>query len=392
MKYKDYMKAIFVHDHYFVEDADKGIYYDGSGGSFTAYMWNRYLAVFDKLTVIGRKKESLPNKLIISSADNVDFYLIDDIQRSVDKILKAKNVREKLSEKIKEVDYVICRVPSTLGYWAIDECKAQKKKYLMEVVGCPFDAYWNYGGIITKFIAPLQWLKLRRYARNSLYTVYVTQKFLQKRYPTKNESIGISNVNLNSIVNIDSALEFYKNDFTIFNIGLIGSFHVKYKGHKEALKALKKNVDNGVTQIKLHLVGSGDYSWVKELAEDMGVSQYVNFVGLLEAGEKGILPFLDSLHLYIHPSKQEGLPRVVLEAMSRGKLVLGASVAGVPELIDNEFLHTPGDWKKLAEQISHIYENRKNWDSIVKNNLNVVADYTENILQTNRVNFIKKSI
>ncbi len=386
------MKAIFVHDHYFVHDADEDIYYDGSGGSFTAYMWNRYLAIFDKLIVIGRKKESLPNKLVVSSADNVEFFLIDDIKKSVDKILKAKLIRKKLREKIRDVDFVICRVPSTLGYLAIDECRAQNKNYLTEVVGCPFDAYWNYGGIITKFIAPLQWLNLKMYARKSLNTVYVTQEFLQKRYPTSNRSIGISNVNLNNVVDVEPVLDFYKNKFSIFNIGLIGSFHVKYKGHKEALKALKRVVDSGLKRIKLHLVGTGDYYWVQELAEEMGISQYVNFVGLLEVGEKGILPFLDSLHLYIHPSKQEGLPRVVLEAMSRGRLVLGSSVAGVPELIEEKFLHTPGDWKKLADQIIYIYNNKTEWSSIVRKNIQVASGYTEDILQANRIKFINESL
>ncbi len=386
------MKAIFVHDHYFVHDIHKNIFYDGSGGSFTAYMWNRYLSVFNELTVIARKRKNLPNKLVISSTKNVIFFLIDDINNPFDKILKSEKIKKKICKKIFRADLVICRIPSTLGYLAIDECISQKKSYLIEVVGCPFDAYWNYGKLITKFIAPYQWFKLRKYVKKSSYTIYVTQEFLQKRYPTKNKSIGISNVNINNVVDFNFSLKFYNKKFSVFNIGLIGSFHVKYKGHKEALKALKKNIDNGLTGVKLHLVGSGDFFWVQQLAKKMGIDQYVNFIGLLKAGDKGIFPFLDSLHLYIHPSRQEGLPRAVLEAMSRGKLVLGANIAGLPELIEKKFLHTPGNWEELANQISYLYHNKEEWKSIIQNNLDTASNYTEDILQTNRIKFIKEAL
>ncbi|WGH76982.1 glycosyltransferase [Tenacibaculum tangerinum] len=384
------MKALFIHDHYFVHDKVNDKYYDGSGGSFTKYMWDRYLSVFDELLVIGREKENLPNKLVISSSNNVGFVLIDDIKSSKDKILKYKIIKKKIKTEIEKVDFVISRLPSTLGFFAIDICKEINKPYLIEVVGCPFDAYWNYGGMLTKVIAPIQYFKLRNYVKKSENIIYVTQKFLQSRYPNKKQTIGISNVNLKEVQNVGSVLSFYNKSFETFNIGLIGSFHVKYKGHVEAIKALKYLVNKGQKNIRLNLVGTGDSGWLLDIIQELNLNQFVNIIGLLEAGEKGILPFLDKQHLYIHPSKQEGLPRVVIEAMSRGRLVLGASVAGVPELLSEKFLHKPGDWKKLANQIEYIYSSKYMWEKMIKENIEIALKYKEGILQEKRVSFFKK--
>ncbi len=385
-------KALFIHDHPFVYNSDENIYYDGSGGCFTAMMWNRYLEVFDHLTVIGREKKDFPNKLVSASSKNVDFFLIDDFKRNIDKKLKQNQVKEKLNDCFDKVDFAICRLPSTLGSIGVNLCVEKKIPYMIEVVGCPFDAYWHHGHFAGKILAGYERYKLRKIIKNSKNTVYVTQKFLQNRYPSNGKTIGISDVNLKSIVDSQKALHFYNKPSDIFNIGYIGTFHTAYKGHKEALKAIKQNVDNGFTNIRLHLVGSGDYSHLQNLAVEMGIEKYINFIGLVEEGEKGIFPFIDNLHLYIHTSKTEGLPRVVVEAMSRGKLVLGSNVGGIPELISSQFLHEVGDWKHLAKQIHTILTENEHWKEIILNNLKVASEFTEEQLQSKRVQFIKKSL
>src|SRR5699024_3076967 len=117
----------------------------------------------------------------------------------------------------------------------------------------------------------------------------------------------------------------------VLKIGMIGTFHVKYKGHEDAIKALNHIVSNQlIPNPKLCLVGTGNSQWIKDLAIKYEVNDYVDIIGTLEAGEKGILPFLDNVHIYIQPSKTEGLPRTIIEAMSRGRLVAGAKVGGIP--------------------------------------------------------------
>lgn len=390
------MKAAFIHDHYFVYSPSDGKYYDGSGGVFDEKLWNRYLAIFDSLIVVGRQKEDLPNKLVDSTCAKVTFELRDELKTSKDRFLKKALVKKNLEKTLAKVDFAIIRLPSVLGYIAQEICEESKIRYTLEVVACPWDAYINYGNFKGKIIAPLEFKKLKRATQNASNAIYVTQYFLQKRYPSSANTIGISNVNIDEVIDNNVKDEFF-NKFDpskdVFKIALIGSFHVKYKGHIEALNALKFILDKKeITNPKLYFVGTGNAEWIVEYAQKLGITKHVEIVGTVNAGKAGIFPFLDKMHVYIHPSKQEGLPRVVIEALSRGRLALGSTAAGIPELIEAKYLHKPGDWEKLAQGIIEMYHSRSQWKEITNKNILKAKEYLEIELQERRVKFIKNIV
>ncbi|MCC2600006.1 glycosyltransferase [Sphingobacterium sp. FBM7-1] len=387
------MQAAFVHDHYFVYDPHTRKYYDGSGGVFDEKLWRRYLAVFESLIVIGRQKENLPNKLVDSSCENVTFELRDELKSGISRFTKKKQVKKALSVTLSKVDFAIIRVPSVLGYIAQEICIENNIKYTLEVVACSWDAYWNYGNISGKLMAPLEFYKLKSTVAKANGCIYVTKAFLQSRYPTNCESESISNVNIDGTISKVDKDGFYAQYIKgeEFKIALIGSFHVKYKGHLEVLKALHYlKVTYNLNHFKVYFVGTGDPTWVTDIAKTLGITEFVEIVGTLKAGKEGVLPFIDMMHLYVHPSKQEGLPRVVIEALSRGRLALGSTAAGIPELVDDEFLHEPGDWKKLAKDIKGIYDKQEDWERISDTNLQRSTEYLEHVLQEKRVNYLKR--
>ena len=61
-----------------------------------------------------------------------------------------------------------------------------------------------------------------------------------------------------------------------------------------------------------------------------------------------IFAWLETIDLYLQPSKQEGLPRAVVEAMSCACPVAGARTGGIPELVDEEWIFRPGDVKDIC--------------------------------------------
>ena len=85
------------------------------------------------------------------------------------------------------------RLPSLVSLKVYRLARKNSKKYLTEVMGCAWDAYWNHS-IVGKLLAPGMFLGMRRMVKKADYCVYVTKSFLQKRYPCNNESVGISNV------------------------------------------------------------------------------------------------------------------------------------------------------------------------------------------------------
>jgi|ERR1022692_121936 glycosyltransferase involved in cell wall biosynthesis len=133
----------------------------------------------------------------------------------------------------------------------------------------------------------------------------------------------------------------------------VGAFrHVK--GIDVLLHAWQR-LQGRVPGVSLILVGAGaDLDSVLTLSERLGVSGSVRFVG---AKSRGDLPALyRDAQLVVVPSRNEGLPRVALEAGACGAICVGSKVGGLPEIIDDQvtgFLVEPESPEMLAEAMLH---------------------------------------
>ena len=105
-----------------------------------------------------------------------------------------------------------------------------------------------------------------------------------------------------------------------------------------------------------------------------------------------ILSWLDSINIYAQPSKQEGLPRSVIEAMSRGLAVVGAETGGIPELIRKECVFTNG--KREVEEIVKIIKSidSKKAIELANENFENAGNYNATIIEKRRSDFFQKII
>ena len=123
----------------------------------------------------------------------------------------------------------------------------------------------------------------------------------------------------------------------------------KLKGIDDAIKALSI-AKSQLPPFEFHVLGGGDKRYFYKLAVQKGLKEEVKFDGTLPSG-KPVFDWLDQLDLYIQPSKQEGLPRALIEALSRGLPAIGSSVGGIPELLDEECIIKRGDINSLGKKI-----------------------------------------
>jgi glycosyltransferase involved in cell wall biosynthesis len=136
----------------------------------------------------------------------------------------------------------------------------------------------------------------------------------------------------------------------------------------------------------LEIVGSGDTDYIRSLISAGGLDENVTVVGRLRPG-KEMLAWFDSLNLLVHPSKQEGLPRTVIEAMSRGCPVLASSIAGIPELLPERRLHPPGDHNMLRLQLLEFLDNSEFFNEDIAMNIERSKDYLFSVLENRRIEF-----
>ena len=137
-------------------------------------------------------------------------------------------------------------------------------------------------------------------------------------------------------------------------LGNVGSFEER-KGQVVLLEALKE-LRKSSPAAHLILVGDGpDEAMLKERVAEMGLEEHVSFFPFTDEPQY-VFEAIDILVL--SSLYKEGLPNVLLEAMSMELPVVSSRMAGVPEIVfDGEtgYMVEPGDVAGLADAI------RKTW-------------------------------
>lgn len=384
------MDLLFVYEDKIAQDSN-GNYYTGS--AFSQTVFDRYLEHFDHITLLMRKAKISPDDTEMLSRMNkldtsrIDVVILPDLTESIRgyfSISKRRRFRKTVIENITPDRAVIIRAPSDSGYIAARYCRKIGKPFLVEAVGCPRGSLWNHS-LRGKVLAPFAWLKMRRTMKNAAYAVYVTDRFLQSRYPTGGISEALSDVEIlpSSDAVLEKRLEKIRNEHEITKIGTAGALHVVYKGQRYVIEALAKLKAQGKADFEYHLVGGGDNSVLKNLAERLGVSEQVVFEGSLPHDK--MFDWLDGMDLYIQPSLQEGLPRAVVEAMSRGLPAFGARTGGIPELLGESAIFEKKDVDGIANLLSSV--STEQMECMASANFEHSKQFQKELLEKKRYDF-----
>jgi len=367
--------VLFVCDNVFVRDGDK-IY----SNSFSYSILKRYVDIFTTVTVVGRVEErSMVDNISLALGEGVEFIFLDSISNIGSFFGKRREYRQFLSLIIDDYDVVIIRLPSEFGLLVSSIARAKDIPYLAEVVGCGFEAMRYYGGVRSKIYAPILYLNMRYAIQKAPFVCYVTQEFLQKRYPTRGESISISDVYI-PLINekvLSKRLDKIKSQQKII-IGTIAFLDVDYKGLDTAIKAISMVREDVAYQI----LGEGNPQRYQKMAKNI----QIKFDKNLPQGER-VFEWLDTVDIYLQPSLTEGLPRSLIEAMSRGCVCIASSVGEIPTLLDRDMLHLPKDTKRLSQLISDIIDNKSLQIEQAKLNFNKAQQYNSDILDKRREEF-----
>jgi glycosyltransferase involved in cell wall biosynthesis len=114
-------------------------------------------------------------------------------------------------------------------------------------------------------------------------------------------------------------------------------------------------------RVDLAIVGSGPSEpMLRARAAQLGIADRVRFLG--HRGHDEIPRWMTAFDVFCLPSRREGCPNVVLEALASGRPVVASRVGGVPELLraDNGILVPPDSPSELASAIERALASA--WD------------------------------
>lgn len=266
---------------------------------------------------------------------------------------------ELITRFVKEVDLVIGYVPSSVGDLACKIARRQGKKYMAFVVACPWDSLWNHHSWKAKAMAPFEYLAMKKTLRYSDYAWYVTEEFLQRRYPTKGKTLGYTDSNLEEFYQqtLDNRLLQIEERPESFHLVDVGNLDVGFKCQDDIIKALPEVISHH-PDTHLYLIGGGEGKKLRRLTSSLKLDSHVHFMG--SQTRDTVLATMDNCDIYIQPSLQEGLPRSIAEAMSRAMPCIGSTVGGIPEMLEKDCLVTPRKPCEIARAIlSMTPEKRK---------------------------------
>ena len=109
---------------------------------------------------------------------------------------------------------------------------------------------------------------------------------------------------------------------------------------------------------KLLFGGDGYPERYRALAEELGIADRCEFLGWITGDEKERL--FERAGVYCLPSKNEGMPMSVLEAMAHGIPTIATPVGGVPQIIEdgvNGFLMSVDDEDRLSILLCELAGN-----------------------------------
>jgi glycosyltransferase involved in cell wall biosynthesis len=385
------MDLIFITDARYVKTPDGNVF--SLESSFAYPLYERYLNYFDNIYIFARLnnvndsdviKENLVSAKCIKVIALPYYVGFNGFIRQCLKIKFA--VQNALLKYVNKNTAIICRVPGRMGAIAIYYLKQRHIPYGIEIVGDPFDVLAK-GAIrhpLRPLIKVLSFYSLKKIAYNAPAALYVTRQRLQTRYPCSNFSVGASDVVLQQDGFIKQNRLLFQGEY-IRIIG-VGTLEQLYKAPDIALLAMKILKTSGV---KCNLTWAGEGIYRKEmekLAENYNLKTDITFLGKLSSITQ-VRSELDKSDIFIMPSRMEGLPRAMVEAMARALPCIGTNVGGIPELLDPNMIIPINDANALAEKIKYLIDNPDIANRQAVRNLSESKNYSEEVLGNERKRF-----
>ena len=368
------MKLVFAHDHKLRKISGK--YY--TLGGLSDRIMGRYLRYFDNLTILCRaiSKQRYDTQLFEIKDSRITIKPVSN-----GSLILKRDALKMLEREIQSADALIVKLHSVIAEYAIFFARKYRKPYLVELVGDPWDAYWNHS-IKGKIVAPFMTLLTALEVKSANYVLYVTNRYLEKKYPTKGKWVACSDVEIAPIEQIvlDKRLAKIRGMENKFIIGTLAQVDVAYKGQEYVIRALAKLNDK---RILYRMAGSGNNKRLLRIAEKYGVRDQIEFSGVLS--HEQVFFWLDDIDFYIQPSLQEGLPRAIAEAMSRAVPVSGSDVGGIGELVCDDYVFKKKNVDEIVLLISHITQDELEIQA--KRSFETAKNYEKGLLESKRNKF-----
>lgn len=385
------MHLSVVLEHRFIRTPDGTIW---TQAAFGYPFWASYLEVFDSVRVIARVMNIAhpPVDYHRANGKGVSFFPIPFYLGPLQYITCYAKIKLAARNSALSSEAIILRLPSSIADHVVPVLIKAYHPYGVDVVGDPYDVFSP--GAVKHPLRPLfRWWftrQLRHQCSLASAAAYVTERSLQRKYqPGFNAfTATFSDVELVPEAYVNTA----RNDLLIkgtCRLVTVGSLAQLYKGTDILIEAIARCVQEGL-DLELTIVGDGKHrAELERKVASLGLSGRIAFKGQIPSGS-AVQKELDNAHLFVLPSRTEGLPRAMLEAMARALPCIGSTVGGIPELIPRQDMVPPGDVCALAQKIKNILSDPGRLARMSERSLRLARQYNADLMHHKRSIFLRE--
>ena len=316
-----------------VLEVNKKKYTYGGFGDYLTYMAKSFKSV--NLVSQVKKANEVPQGWYEIKESNIDYIWLPHMKTELDVWINMIPNFLRCYKAAYDCDLVHARMPDWTGILGAISANLRNKKCFISII-----ADWKIEAertsIFKKFGLGLP-LKIHYYfydfwermlSRKKLVFAQGLTPYLKHKNSSKCFFVYSS-----AHYKKDILLEKRKKTFTkkILTVGRLTGI----KNQSILIKSLQhlNTIDNGWT---LEIVGSGPkLSDLKDEAIKLGVHENITFHGMVSKGEK-LWSIYDNNDLFILPSLSEGTPKVILEAMARGLIVMSSNIENLAHTLNND--------------------------------------------------------
>jgi glycosyltransferase involved in cell wall biosynthesis len=367
--------------------------------------WTELLDFFDQVVVLARaaRKDSLSGTEKRVDGPSISVHGLPDYTGPWQYLSKLPTLRAQVRFAVAECDTYLLRVPGLVSRLAWREIRRMRRGYAAEVVGDPWDALGpeTTPGLFRPLYRRIATRGMREICTEATSVLYWSWEALQRRYPpgkdshsfaapkiTLGDGLASAELMAQRVRRIQKWVSSKGDSAEPLRIGYVGTFATMYKGPDTLLHALARCKHSNLN-IKVLFVGEGRYRQAMEaMARNLSIQDRTVFLGQLGVGSP-IVEFLDSVDLFVMPSRAEGFSRAFLEAMARGCPCIGTKVGAIPEMLADDDLVSPGDPEGLAQKIFDVTANLERMEAMSQRNLQKVKQFSPDRLREVRRAFYR---
>jgi len=390
------MDVMVVGDGHYYKGIDGRIYVESV---FDYDFYKRYLQIFDKVYVVARVSNMQPPEgKKVASGENVEFLELPSFRGPWQYVFNFRLINRLVKTYVEMCGVAIFRIPGATANIMCKKYSKTEKPFAIEVIADPWESF-SKGTIvsITRPIIRVLWTKfVARMCLQANGVAYVTKEYLQKKYPS-NKMLNPGDDNY--FDTYYSSVELKDDSFgkpkkyvgkKHFVISHVANTFASYgKGHTILMKALKLVRERGY-EVNVVFIGDGPLMQkFKKLSRELAIDKYVCFLGRLPNGDV-VRDELEKTDLFVFPTVSEGMPRVLLEAMSVGLPCISSPVGGITEIINKEYLIRYDDYDGYANKIISLISDPEVMENLSRYNISVARNYSNSILSERRRIFYGK--